>query len=317
MANLVSVIRARLVHFERAVVQLNLVSADLKYTPLYRLLSNYEHREGELLSVREIVNNSQNDKENINGSITSCTIGQLIKQLWGDKVRLVKRGSRNQRQNYYLNLGKKTNNNSASTSIKSGWQLVYNQETKSSFVRLSSWSFKNQTGTMELRIEKTDEATTRYSIASHGCQIDINDRLDQDLEKHSPEERAEIIFKIIDASAFCKGVTLEKGEVLNTVIPHQSGIFKDEHSEEMRAFSDSCRIFSAEKNCCDQCQKLKSNSDQRKKRRMEFGGMVHPNTNKRYLMKDDIATQLQLERQARINAEKKQNIGEKSLEMSA
>ena len=49
MANLVSVIRARLVHFERAVVQLNLVSADLKYTPLYRLLSNYEHREGELL----------------------------------------------------------------------------------------------------------------------------------------------------------------------------------------------------------------------------------------------------------------------------
>ena len=59
MANLVSVIRARLVHFERAVVQLNLVSADLKYTPLYRLLSNYEHREGELLSVREIVNNSQ------------------------------------------------------------------------------------------------------------------------------------------------------------------------------------------------------------------------------------------------------------------
>ena len=86
MANLVSVIRARLVHFERAVVQLNLVSVDLKYTPLYRLLSNYEHREGELLSVREIVNNSQNDKENINGSITSCTIGQLIKQLWGDKV---------------------------------------------------------------------------------------------------------------------------------------------------------------------------------------------------------------------------------------
>ena len=63
MANLVSVIRARLVHFERAVVQLNLVSADLKYTPLYRLLSSYEHREGELLSVREIVNNSQNDKE--------------------------------------------------------------------------------------------------------------------------------------------------------------------------------------------------------------------------------------------------------------
>ena len=133
MANLVSVIRARLVHLERAVVQLNLVSADLKYTPLYRLLSNYEHREGELLSVREIVNNSQNDKENINGSITSCTIGQLIKQLWGDKVRLVKRDSRNQRQNYYLNLGKKTNNNSASTSIKSGWQLVYNQETKSSW----------------------------------------------------------------------------------------------------------------------------------------------------------------------------------------
>ena len=148
-----------------------------------------------------------------------------------------------------------------------------------------------------------------------------HDRLDQDLEKHSPKERAEIIFKIIDASAFCKGVTLEKGEVLNTVIPHQSGIFKDEHSEEMRAFSDSCRIFSAEKNCCDQCQKLKSNSDQRKKRRMEFGEMVHPNTNKHYPMKDDIATQLQLERQARINAEKKakywrEKFGDECIEMT-
>lgn len=151
---------------------------------------------------------------------------------------------------------------------------------------------------MELRIEKAEAATTRYSIASRGCQIEINDLLDQDLEKHSPTERAEIILKIIDASTFSKGVILEDGEVLNNVIPHQSGIFKDEHSEEMRALSDSCRIFSAEKNCCDECHKLKSNSDQKKKRRMELGGMVHHNTN-------NIATQLHLERQARINAEKK------------
>ena len=52
MANLVSVIRARLVHFERAVVQLNLVSADLKYTPLYRLLSNYERRKAKVSCYR-------------------------------------------------------------------------------------------------------------------------------------------------------------------------------------------------------------------------------------------------------------------------
>ena len=232
---------------------------------LVRLLSNFEHCEGSLTAVRHILSDTQKDKENIYGSVSSSTIGQLIKQLWGDKVRLVKRGSRNQRQNFYLNLKKKSPDNVAVKSASCNsltfenrcWQLVEDQETKTLFHRFFPWSFKNQRGSIELKIEKVDgEDSNRYHIASRGCVIDITDMIDEDLEKCSLTERVDSIFQILDTSTFCKGVQLKDGEVLNSVIPHQSGLYNDGLIEEKRAFSNKCSLLcSAGKQWCNQCQK--------------------------------------------------------------
>jgi len=83
---------------------------------------------------------------------------------------------------------------------------------------------------MELRIEKDGENASRYHIASCGCVIDITDKIDKDLEKYTLMERVEKIFQILDNLTVCKGVQVSDGEVLNGVIPHQSGLYNNELS---------------------------------------------------------------------------------------
>ena len=106
----------------------------------------------------------------------------------------MKRGSSNQRQNFYLNLKKKSvnvpvvsANCTTLTSQNKCWQLVEDQGTKTSFIH---WSFKNQRGSIELTIAKVHgENSSRYHIASRGCVSDITDMIDEDLEKCSLLER--------------------------------------------------------------------------------------------------------------------------------
>ena len=50
--------------------------------------SRSNHCEGSLTAVREILIDTENEKENIYGSVSSSTISRLITQLWEDKVRL-------------------------------------------------------------------------------------------------------------------------------------------------------------------------------------------------------------------------------------
>lgn len=53
--------------------------------------------------------------------------------------------------------------------LKDGWSEVC-EENKVSFIRLESWSFRNQRGFVEVRIEKT-LTDLAYFIISHGCII--------------------------------------------------------------------------------------------------------------------------------------------------
>ena len=146
---------------------------------LVRLLSNFKYCEGSLTAVRHILSDTQNDKENIYGSVSSLTIGQLIKHLQGDKVRLVKRGSSNQRQNFYLKLKKKSVNVAVKSASYNTFtfenrcrQLVEDQGTKILFHRFFPWSFKNQRGSIELRIEKVNgEDSNRYTLLLVGVLL--------------------------------------------------------------------------------------------------------------------------------------------------
>ena len=100
---------------------------------------------------------------------------------------------------------------------------------------------------MEIKIEKENEGKSwRYYIASRGCIIDMKEMIDEDILKNrSLVERVEVIAKILEASTYCKGVPVNDDEILDTVLPYESGIYKDEQSEEQRAFSTNCALLSS------------------------------------------------------------------------
>ena len=286
----------------------------------YRLLSNYENCDGGLTAVKDIIRDAETVKKNPYCSANSSLLGQLVRQLWGEKVKMVKRGSRNQRQNFYLNLQKKvmpdggvvepSMSGTSLSTLKKGWLLVNDHDTFLSFIRCESWSFRNETVSVEVKVEKDNGLNPcRYSIASHGCQMDLKDFIDINfLEKHPLRERLEMILTTVETSTLCRGVQIKDVEFSSTM-PHESGIYEDNSTQTAgkRAFSSTCTIIcSAGQQCCTQCQNLNHNIVKRSKRKMETGGVIHHSTNKRYLSKEEIATQLHQERQKRLNAERRE-----------
>jgi hypothetical protein len=74
------------------------------------LLSNYEASEVLLLSPHNILEESNEVKENISGAVPlgRFSLGVLIKELWGDKVKIVNKGPQKQQRPFFLNLTRKT-----------------------------------------------------------------------------------------------------------------------------------------------------------------------------------------------------------------
>jgi len=250
------------------------------------LLSNFEHCEGKLVAVREILAEGQRIKENFACPASLCLFGVLIKQIWGDRVRVVKRGSRKGRQNYYLGLTRKSST-SLNDSIdeiqqisqKTGWHVVSDQGGHFTFARYEHWSFRKQRVVTEVKFAEEVES---YSIVltSHGCQIDLTTVLQLEYLEQSPiTKRIESVLAFIDASTLCCGVPITDGEVLHTMIPHESGIFFDlstnrtTETVERRAFSANCSILSRAGQCCYNCKNLhyleKKNTE--KKTRNKWG----------------------------------------------
>ena len=154
-----------------------------------------------------------------------------------------------------------------------------------------------------------------YSIilTSHGCQVDLTTVFQFECLEQPPNwEQIESVLTTIDNSTLCCGVPIADGEVLHTMLPHETGFFfvlstnKTPETVERRAFSASCSILSRAGQCCSICKHLHYLDKQRQKRKLETNGVISPSTNKRFLSKEEVTKQLQLERQARINAEKRE-----------
>ena len=119
-----------------------------------RLLSNFEHCEGKLVAVGDIVAEEERIKENFSRPASSSWLGRLIKEIWGERVRVVKRGSQKGRQKYYLGLTRKSSTsshhsidgNQRISQLKTGWHLVSEHAEQLSFARYEPWSFNNQRG---------------------------------------------------------------------------------------------------------------------------------------------------------------------------
>lgn len=82
---------------------------------------------------------------------------------------------------------------------------------------------------MEIKIEKENKGNLwQYYIASCGCIIDMKEKDEDTQKKRSLMERVEVIARTLETSTYCK---VNDNNLLDTVLPYNSGIYKDEQSD--------------------------------------------------------------------------------------
>lgn len=281
------------------------------------LLRSFEHCEGGLLRVNDIISDAEQVKEKFARPPNSKLFGHLIKQIWGCRVKLVKRGSHKQRRvNYYENLQRKSPCNTSLVDLRSqiqqisslkGWHLL-DQGEDLSFIRHESWSFKNQRVITEIKV-RDENGFNSISLQAHGCQTYITDFFKFDCPENQ-QGRIELVLSTVNSYPLCRGITVTN-EALHTTLPYESGNYSADltssaNNSDRRAFSAKCLIICSLGDSCTNCKKLQYSVRQCKKRKLENNGIVSPFTNKRFLSKAEVSKQLQKERQAGLNAEKRE-----------
>ena len=217
------------------ILQVKQLSHESSVWPYFcRLLASFEHCGGGLLGVNCIISDAEQVKENFACPPNSSSFGLLIKQIWGGRVKLVKRGShKQQRVNYYENLQRKSPCNTSLVDLRSqiqqisplknGWHLLLDQGEDLSLICHESWSFQNQRVITEVKV-RSKNGLNSISLHSHGCQTDITDlfKLDYLKNQHSS---IELILSIVNSSPLCRGITVT--EVLHTTLPTKVAITFD------------------------------------------------------------------------------------------
>jgi len=73
-----------------------------------KALANYVYEEGAITPVSTIIQRAEESQENYAGAtgytLGFSSLGRIVKELWGDKVKNAKRGARTDRQHVYLNI---------------------------------------------------------------------------------------------------------------------------------------------------------------------------------------------------------------------
>lgn len=141
--------------------------------------------------------------------------------------------------------------------FKDGWGTVCGNN-KLSFVRLESWSFRNQRGSTEVCIEQISSSSgLRYSISSHGCEYSLTNMIDLlGLEKRALGERVHKILEFVDSSALCSGVDIN--EITSaSMSPHVSGEYRHNDNVLFKVFSKQCHIIQCSDGIsCANCRKI-------------------------------------------------------------
>ena len=280
---------------------------------IIRVLFHYDFEADNLADANEILSHASVEKENFLCHLNSVTLGKIVNDIWGEKVKRVRRGPRTQRKAFYQNLKireiiasppetfshfmEKVNG----LKFKDGWSTVCGNN-KLSFVRLESWSFRNQRGSTEVCIEQISSSSgLRYSISSHGCEYSLTNMIDLlGLEKRTLGERVHKILEIVDSSALCSGVDINE-TTSASMSPHVSGEYRHNDNVLFKVFSKHCHIIQCSDGIsCANCRKIKRMDDKSKKRKLSRDA-VHPFTNKRYMTRDELTERLTEEVKARKN----------------
>ncbi|CAB3976752.1 Hypothetical predicted protein [Paramuricea clavata] len=294
-----------------------------------RLLSNYEFSEGFYMKGEDIIDESNAVKENISSGLPlgKKALGTAIKELWNGKIKLLRKGSRQERQYVYVNIKKKSITlqqplpddpfemimNTQEMKIPPGWISVSDSVNKINFIRNEKWAFRNDRVMTELSIIKCESNEVKYSISSHGQEVDIKDVLENaGIMDRPPADRIFCILTLLDQCNLCQGVPVSNTDSIITLVDHEFGAFEDlstvsattSITKQYRAFSSKCKVISSGK-CCAGCQYLHKIDLKRKHRKSEIV-TIKPRTNKWYLTKEEVITQLDKEGQKRVNAEKRE-----------
>ena len=105
-------------------------------------------------------------------------------------------------------------------------------------------------------------------------------------------QKVETIKDFVDKSILCEGYKLPLGEEIVTCSPHNSYSVRElsgpTSTEETRAFSTDCLIFSHLDKRCVSYKNLMLIDHRKKKRRESHGQNIHPKCHRRYLEKHEI-----------------------------
>ena len=277
-----------------------------------RVFANYEHFVPGVIEGNEIISEASKVKDDFPTELNSVSLGRIISELWGQKVTKTKRGPSNDRRGCYLNLRRRVISQAAQetfeefmkSEMKFGgrWSKISDHSNSISIIRYESWSLDNRRVTTEIRLTQLSQSELRYTLISHGCEIDLANVIDiKTIERHKLSDRIKLIVSLIDNSHLCRGASLAEDEPSMNNVVGKYVDFTNGYKEETKVFSRNCFIINRpEGKCCYQCSKIKNYCSRAKKRRLSRDE-VHPKTNKRYMSKEEIAQQLRREKRQKKN----------------
>ena len=202
-----------------------------------RFISNYEYAEGSLTFARDVITHSVADKEN-SESLTwflKITLGEIIKYLWGERVKHVKRGPRSDRKAAYLNIRRSESGIRKSLgftleeiSIPQTWTREIVAPGHYIFSRREKMDFNSQRLTLELSVKLSQSFQASYTIRSHGSVVDLESVL-RNSGSTTPAFPGQnpCLLQWLENLPICLGFVLEKDEAVVTLSPYTTGQLQD------------------------------------------------------------------------------------------
>lgn len=287
-------------------------------------MANYEYAAEGLVFINEMIDHAIEEKENFSKEISRLSLGWIMKDVFGDQVRLVQRGPRGRKQRAYFNLRRKPQdglledtkdttygklNQLVSTlKLPDAWHVIEDDAEQVTIIRHAHWEFRQQRGTTELRITGKIPHEITLQVRSHGCSVDLKKDcgLEGLLSSMPVEEQIMLAIKFIESSSLCFGFRLEGGENVMTLLPHINGVLSEKGQSECETvFAKNCLVLVDGARVCSSCSRLQKVDNNRRKRKAKQQN-VHPSCNKRFMTKLEITCQLKSEQRARRNAENRE-----------
>ena len=279
------------------------------------LISHYELKQESTTAIRRIVDHFTTEKENFesgNYVIAPDVLGKLVKDIWGEKVTLVRKGSRGHVERHYLHLARKEVG-LEKTELPKNWTCISKMDKKTCFVKLENFLLNKQRAATEVIIEELDSGGHVFTIRANGTEQKLssvlNFDLDNSLKGKDLQHKIVIVLNLLDSCELCKGYKPAEEPKIAASLPYNLCSVRDISTndtcdEETRAFSIDCLILNKRNGGqrCKNCKKLSHVDRQRKKRKSTRGEMINKFCNRRWLEKEDIEKQLDDCRREKRNA---------------